>query len=124
MRAVDHSLLSKLTHIRFVVPNFLNILPRRKLNAARMNSANPKDGSNYAIHLTDTPRHVNFTFEVSRSREACQGSLLVVDASQGVEAQTLANVYLALEANLKLIPVLNKIELPGAEPDRVSQEIE
>ncbi len=89
-----------------------------------MNFVNPKDGLNYAIHLIDTPGHVDFTFEVSRSLEACEGALLVVDASQGVEAQTLANVYLALEANLELIPVLNKIDLPGAEPDRVSREIE
>lgn len=95
-----------------------------KLNAARMNYLNPKDGLNYAIHLIDTPGHVDFTFEVSRSLEACEGALLVVDASQGVEAQTLANVYLALDANLELIPVLNKIDLPGAEPDRVIREIE
>lgn len=89
-----------------------------------MNYLNPKDGLNYAIHLIDTPGHVDFTFEVSRSLEACEGALLVVDASQGVEAQTLANVYLALQANLELVPVLNKIDLPGAEPDRVRQEIE
>lgn len=95
-----------------------------KLNAARMNYTNPEDGLNYVIHLIDTPGHVDFTFEVSRSLEACEGALLVVDASQGVEAQTLANVYLALDANLELIPVLNKIDLPGAEPERVSREIE
>lgn len=89
-----------------------------------MNYVNPADGLNYAIHLIDTPGHVDFTFEVSRSLEACEGALLVVDASQGVEAQTLANVYLALEANLELIPVLNKIDLPGADADRISQEIE
>eukprot|EP00177_Eucheuma_denticulatum_P005054 GFKZ01009212.1.p1 GENE.GFKZ01009212.1~~GFKZ01009212.1.p1 ORF type:complete len:724 (-),score=101.44 GFKZ01009212.1:577-2565(-) len=95
-----------------------------KLNAARMNYRNPRDGLNYVIHLIDTPGHVDFTFEVSRSLEACEGALLVVDASQGVEAQTLANVYLALDANLEMIPVLNKIDLPGAEPDRVGREIE
>lgn len=95
-----------------------------KLNAARMNYVHPADGQNYVIHLIDTPGHVDFTFEVSRSLEACEGALLVVDASQGVEAQTLANVYLALDANLELIPVLNKIDLPGADPDRVVREIE
>lgn len=95
-----------------------------KLNAARMNYVNPEDGLNYVIHLIDTPGHVDFTFEVSRSLEACEGALLVVDASQGVEAQTLANVYLALDANLELIPILNKIDLPGAEPERVTREIE
>ncbi|CAN8066404.1 unnamed protein product [Agarophyton chilense] len=95
-----------------------------KLNAARMNYTNPEDGQDYVIHLIDTPGHVDFTFEVSRSLEACEGALLVVDASQGVEAQTLANVYLALDANLELIPILNKIDLPGAEPERVRREIE
>lgn len=95
-----------------------------KLNAARMNYIRPSDGLNYVIHLIDTPGHVDFTFEVSRSLEACEGALLVVDASQGVEAQTLANVYLAIESNLELIPVLNKIDLPGADPDRVIREIE
>lgn len=95
-----------------------------KLNAVRMNYTYPKDGLNYAIHLIDTPGHVDFSFEVSRSLEACEGALLVVDASQGVEAQTLANVYLALDANLEIIPVLNKIDLPGAEPDRVVREVE
>lgn len=96
----------------------------RKLNTARMNYVNPKDGLTYVINLIDSPGHVDFTFEVSRSLEACEGALLVVDASQGVEAQTLANVYLALEANLELIPILNKIDLPGAEPDHVRQQIE
>ena len=83
-----------------------------------------KDGLIYELNLMDTPGHVDFAYEVSRSLAACEGSLLVVDASQGVEAQTLANVYQAIEANHEIVPILNKIDLPAAETERVKQQIE
>ncbi|GJP52847.1 hypothetical protein CLOM_g11932 [Closterium sp. NIES-68] len=95
-----------------------------KLQAARMRHVSRVDGKAYCLNLIDTPGHVDFSYEVSRSLAACEGALLVVDASQGVEAQTLANVYLAIEGNLEIIPVLNKIDLPGADPERVRAEVE
>jgi GTP-binding protein LepA len=94
-----------------------------KAQAVRVFYKSPVDGETYQLQLIDTPGHVDFTYEVSRSLAACEGALLVVDASQGVEAQTVANTYLAVESGLELIPCLNKVDLPGAEPERVAEEV-
>ena len=94
-----------------------------KLNAVQL-TYKAKDGNEYILHLIDTPGHVDFTYEVSRSLAACEGAVLVVDAAQGIEAQTLANVYLALDNDLEILPLVNKIDLPSADPERVRQEVE
>src|SRR6202046_2696494 len=94
-----------------------------KSRAVRVFYTSALDGETYQLHLIDTPGHVDFTYEVSRSLAACEGALLVVDASQGAEPQTVANTYLAVEAGLELIPCMNKVDLPGAEPERVAEEI-
>ncbi len=95
-----------------------------KLNAVQLKYFDKRDNNEYTFNLIDTPGHVDFTYEVSRSMAACEGAILVVDASQGIEAQTLANVFLALDNNLEVLPVINKIDLPSADPDKVADEIE
>ena len=94
-----------------------------KLNAVEL-QYKAKNGKDYIFHLIDTPGHVDFTYEVSRSLAACEGAVLVVDAAQGIEAQTLANVYLAIDNDLEIVPLINKIDLPSADPDKVKKEVE
>ena len=95
-----------------------------KAQSVTLNFESKRDGETYQLNFIDTPGHVDFSYEVSRSLEACEGALLVVDAAQGVEAQSVANCYTAIEQGLEVVPVLNKMDLPQAEPDKVKQEIE